>query len=78
MNEQNVVPFDPPKRGGMARRGAPDKSGLPASDTIVLLCPSCRSELRLDSEWIEGETAVLCGRCETEIPLVAARESGAL
>ena len=74
MKHDNVVPFDPMRRGGMARRGAPDKAerGKPAA--VVMACPSCASELRLEAEWLEGETDLLCGRCETEIPLAPARE----
>ena len=73
MKFDNVVPFDPPRRG-MARRGAADKAGA-APEAIVLACPSCASELRLEAGWVEDETEVLCGRCETEIALAPARES---
>ena len=69
MKHDNVVPFDPVRREGMARRGAPDKSGPPASDEIVLHCPTCDSELRVEASWTEGHADVLCARCETEIPL---------
>jgi hypothetical protein len=69
VNEENLVLFDPERRGGMARRGAPDKSGLPASDWIVLRCPTCDSDLRVEASWTEGHEEVLCARCETEIPL---------
>lgn len=62
----------------MARRGACDKRELPTSGTVVLACPSCASELRLEPEWLEGESDLLCGRCEAEIPLAPARESGAV
>ena len=72
MNEENVLLFDPESRGGMARRGAPDKGG-PPSEWIVLRCPSCGSDLRLDADWTEGHEEVLCARCETEIPLPDAR-----
>ena len=74
MND-NVVPFDPMRRGGMARRGAADKNELPPPGPVVLACPSCASELRLEAQWLEDQADVLCGRCETEIPLVAAKES---
>jgi len=69
VNEENVVLFDPERRGGMARRGAPDKSGPPASDEIVLRCPTCDSDLRVEASWTEDSADVLCARCETEIPL---------
>jgi hypothetical protein len=71
VNEKNVVLFDPPTRGEMTRRGAPDK--LPPTEVIVLQCPSCHAELRLDEAWIEGQVEVLCARCETEIPLLSSR-----
>lgn len=78
MRHENVIPFDPMRRGGMARRGAPDKSELPAPAAVVLACPSCASELRLDEEWLDEQTDLLCGRCETEVPLVfVRRRSGA-
>lgn len=73
MNEENVLLFDPESRGGMARRGAPDKSGPP--DWIVLRCPSCGSDLRLEAGWTEGHEEVLCARCETEIPLPPLRQN---
>lgn len=73
MNEENVVLFDPESRGGMARRGAPDK-GSPAPHWIVLRCPSCGCDLRLEAGWTEGHAEVLCGRCETEIPLPPLRQ----
>jgi hypothetical protein len=58
----NVLPFDLTRRGGMARRGAPDK-------LEVFRCPTCAGELRLDLDGIEGSSEVLCARCETEITL---------
>ncbi|HKD17991.1 MAG TPA: hypothetical protein VKG23_08980 [Thermoanaerobaculia bacterium] len=64
------------RREGMARRGAPDKNEKRVAQAVVMACPSCSSELRLEPEWLEGETDLLCGRCETEIPLAPARESG--
>ena len=69
MNEGKVVLFDRPNRGGMARRGAPDKSGPSCDDVVLLRCPSCGSELRLEADWMEEQADVLCARCETEIPL---------
>lgn len=78
MNDENVVPFDPATRGGMARRGAPDKNGSAVGAAVVLRCPSCAAELRLEANWLEGHAEVLCGRCDIEIPLVGLRqESGA-
>lgn len=74
MNEENVVLFDSEKRGGMARRGAPDKSGSSASDAITLRCPSCGSDFHLEVDWVAGHSDILCGRCETEIPLPPARQ----
>jgi hypothetical protein len=54
----------------MTRRGAPDKNERPTPDAIVLACPNCASELRLEAEWLEDQVDLLCGRCDTEIPLV--------
>ena len=78
MNDDNVVPFDPLARGGMARRGAPDKNGPSPAEAVVLECPSCFARLHLATAWIEDETELLCGRCDTEIPSVSQRESGAV
>ena len=78
MND-NVVPFDPLLRGGMARRGAPDKNGNRSAEELEMECPSCFAQLRLAAEWVGREAAILCGRCETEISLITARrESGAI
>ncbi|HEY3203873.1 MAG TPA: hypothetical protein VGL03_09455 [Thermoanaerobaculia bacterium] len=78
MNDDNVVLFDLLARGGMARRGAPDKNGNSSAEAIALQCPSCSSELHLEAQLLEGQAEVLCGRCETEIPRVfLLRESGA-
>jgi hypothetical protein len=74
VKNDNVVPFDPMRREGMARRGAPDKRERRPPQAVVMACPSCASELRLEPEWLEGETELLCGRCETEIPLAPAKE----
>ena len=74
MKHDNVVPFDPMKRAGMARRGAPDKTERPGPGAVVMACPSCASELRLEAAWLEGETDLLCGRCETEISLAPPKE----
>jgi hypothetical protein len=55
VKNDNVVPFDPMRREGMARRGAPDKTEQRAPRAVVMACPSCASELRLEPEWLEGE-----------------------
>ena len=61
----------------MARRGAPDKTEIPAAPAVVLACPSCASELRLEEEWLDGQAELVCGRCDTEIPLLSVlRRSG--
>ena len=74
MKHDNVVPFDPARRGGSARRGAPDKCEKRAPGVVALKCPACASLLRLEAEWLDDDVDLLCGGCETEIPLVAARE----
>ena len=75
MKHDNVVPFDPARRGGSARRGAPDKYEKDASAFVALKCPTCASSLRLEAAWLDDDVDLLCGGCETEIPLVALRES---
>ena len=78
MRHDNVVPFDPARRGGLARRGAPDKTGELAERALVLECPSCASELRLEASGLEDRDEVLCGQCEGEIPVESVcRERGA-
>ena len=70
MRHDNVVPFDPVRRGGLARRGAPDKAGAASARSIVMECPACASELRLEASWLEGVDEVLCGRCDSEVALL--------
>jgi hypothetical protein len=72
----NVVPFDPLARGGMARRGAPDKIGPFPEEAVPLQCPSCAGELLLE-ESPDGRSELSCARCETGIRLAARRERGA-
>ena len=74
MKPDNVVPFDPARRGGSVRRGAPDKYETNAPAFVALKCPTCASSLRFEAEWLDDDVDLLCGRCETEIPLVRARE----
>lgn len=74
MKHDNVVPFDPARRGGSARRGSPDKDERSAPGFGAPSCPACASSLRLEARLRDGEGYLLCGRCETEIPLVTARE----
>jgi hypothetical protein len=75
VRHDNVVPFDPARRGGLARRGAPDKSGELADQSLVMECPACASELRLEAAWIEGRDEVLCGKCDSDSEQPAARAS---
>ncbi len=77
MSYDNVLPFDPVGRGGMARRGAPDKNGPIASEAILLACPTCACELHLELDWLDDLAEVLCGSCQTEISLSPRQESGA-
>lgn len=77
MIHDNVVPFDPQARGGMARRGAPDKIGAFPVEDAPLQCPSCDCELLLAAESMDGQAELLCARCETGIRLGACRETGA-
>jgi hypothetical protein len=65
----NVVPFRPSLRNGMARRGAPDKAhGLPA-ETFEVECPRCAAVLCLEAASFSRNPEVLCAGCETAIPL---------
>jgi hypothetical protein len=68
----NVVPFDPRTRGGMARRGAPDKIGA-----SPVRCPSCACELFEAAEPTDGQAGLLCARCDTGIRIAARTEGGA-
>jgi hypothetical protein len=74
VRHDNVVPFDLARRGGLARRGAPDKTGDPAARSLVMECPDCASEFLLDAAWLEGLNEMLCARCGGEIPLVSSRQ----
>ena len=74
MRHDNVVPFDPARRGGLARRGSPDKAGEPGDRSVTLECPACASALPVDAEWLEGLDEVLCGKCESPVPLVSFRQ----
>ena len=76
MSQPNVVPFDPARRGGLARRGAPDKNGTSAEEYVRMECPGCASELRLAARWLEGLDEVLCGRCDAQITLVPLQGAG--
>ena len=73
MRQTNVVPFDPARRGGLARRGAPDKNGTVAGAFVWMVCPGCAGDLRV-AAGLEGLDEVLCGRCDAEI--VAGATSG--
>lgn len=74
MKPNNVVPFEPTRRGGSARRGSPDKDERSAPGFVALECPACASALRLGARHPDGEANLLCGRCAAEIPLAAPRE----
>jgi hypothetical protein len=82
VSQSNVVPFDPSRRGGLARRGAPDKTGAPADAFVWMECPGCASELRVAAER-EGLDEVFCGRCDVQVALdcptaTVARGAGSL
>jgi hypothetical protein len=72
VRHDNVVPFDPARRGGLARRGAPDKTGESAG-SLVMECPACASELHIEASWLEGRDEVLCGKCISDSERPAAR-----
>ena len=69
MSQENVVPFDPSPRGGMARRGAPDKTTRATSETVELECPRCAAVLCLEAELLSMSSEILCVGCDCAIPL---------
>ncbi|HEU5251302.1 MAG TPA: hypothetical protein VFW15_15045 [Thermoanaerobaculia bacterium] len=73
MSDDNVARFDLVARGGMARRGAPDKRGgsLPA-ETVEVECPECDAVLCLEAAVLALNPEVLCAGCDATIPLAAA------
>ena len=72
MNADNVVPFELPARGAMARRGSPDKRGLP-DDTVEVECPECDAVLCLDAALLSLSPEVLCAGCDATVPLALPR-----
>jgi hypothetical protein len=72
VNADNVVPFELPARGAMARRGSPDKRGLP-DDTVEVECPECDAVLRLDAAILSLNPEVLCAGCDATVPLALPR-----
>ena len=73
MSEENVVPFDPSPRTGMARRGAPDKTQAPPPETVEVECPYCAAVISLETGILALDPDVLCAVCEETIPLTAAQ-----
>ncbi len=69
MSEENVVRFHPSPRAGMARRGAPDKTQSPQSETVEVECPYCGAVLCLEAGFLALRSEVLCASCDTAIPL---------
>jgi hypothetical protein len=77
MKDDNVLVFDPLVRGGMARHGAPDKNVGFAGEP-VRECASCFEVLWASADRAEDETAIVCPRCGSEMPLMPERRgSGA-
>jgi hypothetical protein len=69
VSEENVVPFHPSRRSGVARRGAPDKTQAPLSETVEVKCPYCAAVLCLEAGVVALRPEVLCAGCDTTIPL---------
>jgi len=67
VNENNVVPFDPAARGGMARRGSPDKTGGVRGETVEVECPECDAVLSLDRALLALNPEILCAGCDATI-----------
>ena len=73
MNEDNVVPFDPSARAGMARRGAPDKTQPRPVETVEIECPFCGAVVCLEAPIAALDPEVLCAGCDAAIPIAGAR-----
>ena len=74
MTKNNVARFDPEARGGMARRGAPDKERSDRlHETLEVACPECDAVLCLDAAVLALNPEVLCAGCDATIPLALAR-----
>ena len=76
MNDANVVPFEIPACGGMARRGSPDKRGSVVAepdDTVEVECPECDAVLSLDAALVSLNPEVLCAGCDATVALALPR-----
>jgi hypothetical protein len=74
VSKNNVARFHPEVRGGMARRGAPDKQRSEAiRETVEVECPECDAVLCLDAAVLALNPEVLCAGCDATIPLALAR-----
>lgn len=73
MSNDNVARFDLESRGGMARRGAPDKEGSSNAETVSVECPQCDAVLCLDAAVIALNPEVLCAGCDATVPLAISR-----
>jgi hypothetical protein len=73
VNDDNVARFDLESRGGMARRGAPDKERGTNRETFEVACPECDAVLCFDAAVLALNPEVLCAGCDATIPLAAAR-----
>ncbi len=66
MSQENVVPFEIPRRA-VARRGSPDKAL--AAQIVEVPCPYCDAVLCLEAGLLVLGAEVLCGGCRTVIDL---------
>jgi hypothetical protein len=74
VTKNNVARFHPEARGGMARRGAPDKQRSETiRETVEVECPECDAVLCLDAAVLALNPEVLCAGCDATIPLALAR-----
>lgn len=67
MNRDNVVPFEHPRRAGLARRGSPDKFRATMDGTIQVECPRCAAVLCLDAARVLVPPEVLCSACSSPL-----------
>jgi hypothetical protein len=73
VNEENVLPFDPSPRSGMARRGAPDKTEPPPVETLEVECPFCSAVVCLEARIAALSPEILCAGCDSTIPVDTGR-----
>jgi hypothetical protein len=72
VSEENVLRFEPSSEGGMARRGAPDKTHAQPLENLEVVCPYCDTVLFMETKTLAVGSDLLCAGCDTAIPLTSA------